>query len=101
MKKIFLAVVIFTILILVLSGVVYIIYEFTTAEIRVKKLCDQIIPGIPISQLRDFAAAHGLNQPYSESGINFMVESKTFGRYGCKVTIDAGIVKNAEYSFSD
>ncbi len=84
------------------AGIVYVFYGFVTAEDRIKEVCSQIKPGMPASELRVFAGKHGLGpHPPSESGVNFLVESKTFGRYGCKVELVDGIVKDVEYNFSN
>ncbi len=84
------------------AGIVYIFYGFVTAEDRIKELCSQIKPDMPVSELRAFADKHGLGPHLPrESGVNFLVESKTFGRYGCKVELMDGIVKKAEYNFAD
>ncbi|MCX7066434.1 MAG: hypothetical protein NTW85_01870 [Methylococcales bacterium] len=85
---------------LIMSGSYY-SYNFATAETRVRELCGQIKSGMTISELRTFGIEHELLRPRNESGINYMVESKTYGRYGCKVLLEAGIVKNAEYTFAD
>ncbi len=84
------------------AGIVYIFYGFVTAEGRIKEVCSQIKPGTPVSELRAFVDKHGLGPHLlRESGANFLVESKTFGRYGCKVELIDGIVKNVEYNFAD
>jgi hypothetical protein len=89
-------------IILVMGCVAYFIYGFATAEARIKEVCSQIKPGMSISQLRIFGVEHGLTpQPRNESGVNYMVESKTYGRFGCKVVLEAGVVKNSEYNFAD
>ena len=87
---------------LLLSGISYCTYNFASAESRVKDLCSQIKPGMSVSELKAFGSEHGLGpQPRNESGISFMVESKTYGRYGCKILLEAGNVKTAEYNFAD
>ncbi|MBS1197951.1 MAG: hypothetical protein H6R18_1736 [Proteobacteria bacterium] len=87
---------------LILGGIAYFLYGFATAENRVKSVCVQIKPGMSISELNAFGIKHGLNPPTGKgSGITFMVEAKTYGRYGCKVLLESGSVKNAEYSFVD
>lgn len=82
-------------------GVFYIVYSFATAEERMKKLCAQIPPRTQYEKLVETAKAHGLFGPQSRDGINFMVEMKTFGRFGCKVWINRGLVEKVEYNFAD
>ena len=84
-----------------LSGIAYCTNNFVTAESRVRALCDEIQPGISVAELRKFASEHGLSSHIKESGISFMVETKTYGRYGCIITTESGIVKKAEYNFAD
>lgn len=87
---------------LVIAGsIVYVFYGFFTAEVRIKEVCNQIKPGMSITDLRAFGAQHGLNPPHSGSGINFMVEARTFGRHGCKVDLESDVVKHVEYNFAD
>lgn len=87
---------------LLLSGISYCSYNFASAEGRVKDLCSQIKPGMAFSELKAFGSEHGLGpQPHNESGIIFMVESKTYGRYGCRILLEAGQVKTAEYNFAN
>lgn len=83
------------------GGISYCTYNFASAEGRVRELCSEIQPGMPGLQLREFARAHRLGPPPGESGVSYIVESKSFGRYGCKVLLEDGFVKTAEYSFAD
>lgn len=87
--------------ILFIGGLVYFSYLFGTAESRVRHICGEVAPGMSFSTLRTFAAANGLSRPYQESGVNFLIETKTFGRWGCKVVLETGAVKNAEFNFAD
>jgi len=86
---------------LVLGGGAYFPYIFLSAENRVREVCAEIKPGMTIDALRSFAELHGLGQPSRDAGVNFLVEKKTFGRYGCAVTLESGIVRNAKYNFTD
>ena len=54
-----------------------------------------------MDELRDFAARHGLNAPRNPSGVGFMVESRTFGRYGCQLELANGRLVSAQYHFAD
>ena len=52
--------------------------------------------------LTGFAQAHGMHPLPHESGVNYMVETRTFGRWGCRVELKDGVVTApAVYSFSD
>jgi len=71
------------------------------AEQRVRALCAEISPGMSIDSLRSFAASHGMKYPSQRSGVNYLVESRTFGRYGCRVDTENGVVKRSAFSFAD
>ncbi len=80
----------------------YIFYNFVTAETRVKSLCAQLRPSMTLQQLNTFGVQHDLYpQINAQAGVHFMVEKKTFGRFGCKILLEAGAVKSAEYNFAD
>ncbi len=62
--------------ILILGSLAYCGYGYATAEQRVRALCAEISPGMSI-------------------------ESRTFGRYGCRVDTENGVVKRSAFSFAD
>lgn len=83
------------------GGVSFCSYNFMSAEGRVRGLCSEIRPGMSVAALREFAQAHGLGPSPQDPGVSYLVESKTFGRFGCRVGIEAGVVREVEYSFAD
>ena len=87
--------------VLILGSLAYCGYGYATAERRVRALCAEINPGMSIESLRSFAASHGLKYPSQDSGANYLVESRTFGRYGCRVDTERGLVKRSVFSFAD
>jgi hypothetical protein len=58
-----------------------------------RQTCSEITSGMSVVALSAFAKEHGLNLPRQESGVIFMVESKTLGRWGCRVTLEKGWCK--------
>jgi hypothetical protein len=54
-----------------------------------------------IDSLRSVAASHGMTYPSHDSGVNYLVESRTFGRYGCRVDTENGVVKRSAFSTAD
>lgn len=83
-------------------GLSYFAFNLITAESRVRAVCESIKPGMNVTQLREIAQANGLAPlRFGESGISYAVEKKTYGRFGCKLVLDAGIVKQAEFHFAD
>lgn len=87
--------------ILILAGLSYCSYNFISAEARVRSVCKQIKPGMTVEQLRQFALLKGMAPEPKESGTSFIVETKTYGRYGCTVITDGGYVKESTYNFAD
>ncbi len=85
---------------LLLGGLGYYVYGFASAESRLTSRCAEIKPGISIEALREFALAHGLRAPRGE-GVNYLVETKTFGRYGCRVIVENQAVEESRYDFAD
>lgn len=86
------------------TGVAFCSLNFMTAESRVRKLCEQMPPGMTIEALLRFARANDLGPAFSvsqDSGTRYLVESGTFGRFGCRVEIGAGRVRSSAYHFSD
>ena len=86
---------------LIVGSISYCSYSFGSAESRMRQTCGEISLGMSVAALSAFAKEHGLNLPRQESGVIFMVESKTFGRWGCRVVLEKGVVQSAEYSFAD
>lgn len=88
--------------ILIVGYITYFLYHYATAESRIRALCNQIKPSMTLLQLNMIAKEHGMSKiSNNQSGIHFMVENITFGRYGCKIIFEIGVVKNAEYNFAD
>ena len=85
----------------VVAGVGYFAYIFVSAEDRVRGLCAQLQPGMTLPALRAFAEQHGMRKPNKETGLDFLVETKTFGRFGCMVKMDSGVVRTVAYNFGD
>lgn len=85
----------------ILFGLSYCTYSFGSAESRMRTVCSDINPGMSASDLRRFASDHGLTAPGGDSGTQFLAESRTFGRWSCRVVLANGIVQSAEYGFAD
>jgi len=91
----------FIAILIVIGGTSYCTYNFSTAEKRVKKLCSKIERGFKYSELVEFALKNGLGPEPKQSGLSIIVESKTFGRWGCLIELERGVVKNVEYNYAD
>lgn len=89
-------------LLALVGGISYCSYNFASAEKRLRATCAQIQPGMTVDQLNQFRVDHGLGpMPPKSSGTAFLVERKTFGRYGCKVNMKDGLVTEAEFDASN
>jgi hypothetical protein len=84
-----------------LFGISYFYYAMSTGEKRMKEVCGQIKPGMSLAQVKAHAEEHGLKAPGRDSGITYLAETKTYGRFACKVVLEAGIVKSSEYNYAD
>ncbi|QGX03641.1 hypothetical protein [Beggiatoa leptomitoformis] len=86
----------------ILGGISYYTYNFASAESRIRAVCAEIQQGMTTKELQAFALTHGLSSfKLKESGINYVVETKTYGRFGCKVITESGFIKESEYNFAD
>lgn len=85
----------------VVVGISYCTYNFTTAESRLRAICAEIQPGMSVAELREYADEQGLGPPPKESGVSFIVEGKSVGRWGCEIATESGYVKDAKYIFHD
>ena len=83
-----------------LCGLAYCTHGYLTAESRIKAVCAAIPAGATQEFLTQFASSHGLSAP-SGRDPDFLVETRTFGRYGCEVHLENGVVTRAEYSLED
>ena len=85
----------------IIGGIIYYSYSFGSAEGRIRSICADITPGMPFNTLLTFAKDHGLSQPQDDSGVSYITENKTFGRWGCRVVLNQGLVQIAEYNYVD
>jgi hypothetical protein len=87
--------------VLVLGAIACYAYGYVTAQKRVASACGSIQPGTPLVELAAFAKSHGLTEPQVSSGRAYLVEERTFGRYGCRVDLVGGRVKSSTYSYAN
>ena len=85
----------------VLFGIGYFYSALSTGEKRMTAVCAQIQPGMNLAALKGLAEEHGLSAPGKDSGVTYLAESRTYGRFACKVVLDAGVVKSSEYNYAD
>ncbi len=84
-----------------LGGLAYYISFYFTAERRVGAVCSQFSPGIDVAEAMRVAKTNGMNSPQLVNSVAHVVETVTFGRYGCKLQFSDGRLTNATYDFRD
>lgn len=90
-----------SIALILVGGIVYQIYGYATGKDRMKATCAAIKPGMTVSELKEFAHSHGLHSPKRDSGLMYLAEARSFGRYACKVLLETGVVKQSEHNYAD
>jgi hypothetical protein len=90
-----------TVGLLALSGLGYCTSLYFTAEGRISQVCAQFTPGLTVAAVTRIAEAHGMNAPRSGASTDYVVESATFGRFGCKLEFKEDILQSATYDFQD
>ena len=86
---------------LVLIQSAYTAYSIATGDARMRETCAGINPGMSFADLRRYSEDHGLRPPSREVRLMYIPETRSFGRYACKVTLDAGRVTSSEMNFAD
>ena len=86
-----------------LGCLAYCSYGYLTAESRVRAACAAIPVGATLTQLIQVARAHGLTTPNGSYGnaVQTLTDTRSFGRYGCRVHMKNGAVALVEYDFAD
>ncbi len=85
---------------LILGGVAYCTSLYATAESRVSGVCAKLTAGMDFDAVARIAAANGMNTP-QRALTSYVVESATFGRYGCKLQFEDGVLRSSTYEFQD
>jgi hypothetical protein len=85
----------------VVLGIGFFYYFSATGEERMRNLCVQVKPGISLDQLKAFAQENNIRTSVNQEGTSFLGDARSYGRHTCKVVVEAGIVKSADYSFAD
>jgi hypothetical protein len=86
---------------MMLGPLVYCVNNYASAESRVRAACAEVEKGMPVGEAAARLASRGMGPAPKPEGTSYVVEERTFGRFGCKLTVEAGNVVSAEYSFAD
>jgi hypothetical protein len=82
-----------------LVALAYYFYGYASAERRLRATCALIQPGASLPELAVFARDHGLSEPHALYNPTYLMETRTFGRYGCRVEIEGDHVRTSTYVF--
>lgn len=85
----------------IVLAIIFFSYFNFTGEDRMRAICRQVKPGMTWAQLNQFVLDNRLNGSGADKGVSFLGDSRSYGRHTCKVTMEAGAVKAAEYNFAD
>ena len=85
----------------IVLAVIFFSYFNLTGEDRMRAVCKEVKPGMTQAQLNQFVLDNRLNGSAGDRGVSFLGDSRSYGRHTCKVTMEAGTVKAAQYSFAD
>lgn len=88
-------------IIVILGGMAFCTGLFATAEWRVSRVCARFTPGIDVTAAATIARDHGMNTPRPGVSTTYVMESATYGRYGCKLQFKDGVLESATYEFHD
>jgi hypothetical protein len=86
---------------MLLGALGWYVVSFATADGRVRRLCAEIRPGVSVVALNRYADGVGLGPPARLVGTSFMVERKTFARYGCEIEAVDGTVQAIQFDASN
>jgi hypothetical protein len=78
-------------------------FRYANEAARVREFCAAIAPGLPLDELKARAAGNGYSwrPPPERSGISFLADNRTAGRFGCRVMLSDGVVKASAFRRPD
>lgn len=85
----------------VVLTVIFVTYFNVTGESRMRHVCGEVKAGMNKVALAKFIDDYSLNGNPVDSGAVVLSSAKSYGRHTCKVDMEAGVVKAANYRFAD
>ncbi len=85
----------------IILAIIFFTYFNLTGEDRMRAICSQVKPGMTAAQLNRFVLDNRLNESGAAKGVSLLGDPRSYGRHTCKVTMEAGAVRAAEYNFAD
>ena len=85
----------------IVLAIIFFSYFNLTGEDRMRAVCKEVKPGMTQAQLNRFVQDNRLDAAGADNGASVLGDARSYGRHTCKVTMEAGAVKAAQYSFAD
>ena len=85
----------------IVLAVIFFSYFNLTGEDRMRAVCKEVKPGMTQAQLNQFVLDNRLNGSAGDRGVSFLGDPRSDGGSTCKVTMEAGAVRAAEYILAD
>ena len=82
----------------IVLAIIFFSYFNLTGEDRMRAVCGEVKPGMTRAQVNQFVLDKRLDGSAGDRGVSFLGDSRSYGR---QVTMEAGAVKAAQYSFTD
>jgi hypothetical protein len=85
----------------IILAIVFFTYFNRTGEDRMRAICSEVKPGMTQAQMDRFVLDKRLDGFAADKAVNVLGDPRSYGHHTCKVTMEAGTVKAAEYRFAD
>jgi hypothetical protein len=85
----------------IILAIIFFSYFNLTGEDRMRAICNQVKPGMTRAQVNRFVLDNRLDGSTEDRGVSLLGDPRSYGHHSCKVTMEAGAVKAAEYTFAD
>lgn len=85
----------------IVLAIIFFSYFNLTGEDRMRAVCKEVKPGMTQAQVNQFVLDNRLDAAGADNGASVLGDARSYGRHTCKVTMEAGTVKVAEYRLAD
>jgi hypothetical protein len=85
----------------IVLAIIFFSYFNLTGEDRMRAVCKEVKPGMTQAQLNRFVQDNRLDVAGADNGASVLGDARSYGRHACKVTMEAGAVKAADYILAD
>lgn len=81
--------------------IAYFYYSLATGDDRMARICAGFNPGMTRADAEKHATKSGLMPLKQDDGVVFLGETKTMGRYTCRIDMRMGVVQSSVVNFAD